>query len=306
MKGLLIALVLLPLTAIASPPLTADNLRLMAGQAEREERLRASRVDPNDLASLLPGQLVIDATMDKQAREKEPTLAPVSTKYTASPAVKQSTAVNASRPSTAVATVDRDVYIPPPRQATGKTRIMADAVPVASQSRFGIRMGTWLRARLERNTTSADPGRLELVLIDEVVGDVKGLGQGTLLFADKAYNQSTQRLDMQVVKAITPEGDEFTLRGLIYDDKRNAGLPGLVTGQPVSQSIGKGVSRGLLDASRVALSGLSNSAVVNAVTDRTAEAVITDKQTLLDVQNTQPYTIYVTAQDVLIRVEETF
>ncbi len=318
-----LTLLLLPLIMVVTEAqaITAEELRLIAGQADREDRLRASRINPNDLSSLLPkmNQPAPPVTLSpKKAHQKSGK--PVSKKYTQQPktsAIKKTTlkpispstqaATQVAKLSIAPSTTKPDnVYIPPPRIANTKTHTYTDAEPIAKQQTYGIRMGAWLPARLERNATSADPGRVEIVLIKTVQGDHQTLPAGTLLFAEKAYNQGTQKLDMQVVKAITPQGDEITLKGLVYDAGRAAGLQGIVNGNPITTSVKSGVSRGLLDASRVMFASLSTDAAVGTVVNATTDAVIRDQQAVLDVQSPQPYTIHVTAQDVLVRVEETF
>lgn len=306
----MLVLCLLPTLSQAAPPVTAESLRLMAGEAERQERLRASRVDPNDLSALLPrpaSKASPPAESNKAVAKTPMVTTPVSRKYTrqadARPAEPKGTSAQAETLGTTVAS---NIYVPPSRKMSHNDRIVTDAVTVETQQKYGIRLGSWLHARLQRNTTSADPGRVEFVLTESYPGDIQTLDQGTVLFAKKAFNPATQRLDLQVIHAITPDGQEIDVNGLIYDDQRMAGLAGILSGEAATASLSRGMRRGLLDATNIAVSEISDNAVVNALTDRTRQAYTDDQSAVLDMQDRSTVLLYVASQDVLIRVEETF
>lgn len=282
---------------------TSEELRLMAGEVERDQRLRASRIDPDALGRLLP-QKTPTANTPAHQEEVVQTHVIQSTKY------HRPASANDADTQTATATregekVQANVYVPPPRVMDAKARITTDAV-IVKQQRFGIRLGTWMPARLDRTTTSADPGLVELVLANHVQGDHRTLPKGTLLFARKAYNRGTQRLDLRITKMITPDGHELEINALVYDNARIAGLAGTISNQPVTQTVKSGLVRGLLDTSQLAMNTLGDSSLINTLGDSAVDEVVNNQRAVLDEQQHQTYTIRVTAQDVLIRVEGTF
>ncbi len=81
---------------------------------------------------------------------------------------------------------------------------------------FGIVIGTWFKAHIERRVTNADNGQVEVTLDEDVPGKTKTLPAGTVLFGQKAFNQVSQRLDISLSNGIMPEGIEFDLeQGLV-------------------------------------------------------------------------------------------
>lgn len=96
------------------------------------------------------------------------------------------------------------------------------------QPPFGIRRGTWAEVRVERRISSADPGEVELTLLETISGQHRDLPGGTLFFARKAYNGSSQRMDMMVTTALLPDGREIRVNAFAYDRQRNAGLTGSI------------------------------------------------------------------------------
>lgn len=300
MKRWIWLLLLIPAVVQA---VTSEELRLMAGEVERDQRLRESRVDPNELGNLLPQDTRAIATPPAQQEEIQPDR-PRSTKYHR-PASPDNAGDSFTVTTKETAKIRNNLYVPPPRIMGAGARITTDAVTVA-QRRFGIRLGTWMPARLERTTTSSDPGMVEMVLTQDVDGDHRTLPKGTLLFARKAYNQGTKRLDLQIVKVITPEGHEMKVNALVYDSSRVAGLVGTVTGPAVTATVKTGLVRGLLESSQLAMNTLGDSSLINTLGDATVDEVVNNQRAVLDEQQQQTYTIRVTAQDVLIRIEETF
>ncbi|MCP5005395.1 MAG: hypothetical protein GY941_15880, partial [Planctomycetes bacterium] len=139
--------------------MTAEELRLLAGEAEQKQRQKDGRLDINDLDSFLPAvqQETIPAPEPEpepqlesiQAPEPEPKLQqkPKSTKYQKSDIIKTSKPVPVIQKKTAFSS---DVYIPPPRPgSTSKNSGSSDAVEL-KQRRFGIPLGTWVSAKLNR------------------------------------------------------------------------------------------------------------------------------------------------------------
>lgn len=137
------------------------------------------------------------------------------------PVAPQSTASTRSLPS--------NVYIPPARStSTARTRTETNILAVPDQPPFGIRRGTWAEVRVERRVSSADPGEVEITLLETISGQHRDLPSGTLLFARKAFNGRSQRMDMMITTALLPDGREIRVSAYAYDRQRNAGLTGSI------------------------------------------------------------------------------
>lgn len=305
MKNIFLAFLLCPSGLLAVTP---DDLRQIDGEAERIKRLKASQIDPNNLSSLFEdtGSKAKENVLVKSGgvlkkTDKKRQKTNISDKNSDSTRIEKKQRVKKEESES-----NQNLYIPPPRQNAGKSRIKTDAV-VISQKKYGIRMGTWISASLLRSTSNSDPGLIEVVLTEDVVGDVKTLEKGTILFADKFYNYGTSRLDMHAIKAITPSGYEMDVSGLVYDTQRTAGLLGIVTGNMLSESVKSGMSAGLINVSRAAVKNFAkDGSMAGAMTEAAADSIIDDKEAVLTLNQIQPYTIRVAAQDILIRIEETF
>ena len=282
-------------------PVTPDELRALSGVTEREEQQRANRAKTSDPKTLLPVS-------------KEPVrTTPQSSKYgTASTPARSNASGIAARENgreaasdTAGPGSDDSDYIPPPRSGTGTNNaIYSDSVPVPKQ-RFGIRLGQWLEAALERNSSSAEPGLVELRMTADVVGDKRTLRTGTLLYASKGLNGGTKRLEMQVTKGITPDGHEFTMKGLIFDAQKVSGLNGImqIDNSQIAKHSGTNAA---LAAVAAGARGLARTSPFGAAATSATETAITDTNRSTEFNTSLREVIYVSPQPVLIRVEEMF
>lgn len=112
----------------------------------------------------------------------------------------------------------------------------ASAIPVGvtiqekeDADAFGIPLGTWARVQLKESVNSADKGEAELTLLDSLVGDYQTLPRGTKLFARKRFNNGTEKLDLEVSLALTPEHEEISdIQARVYDSAKREGLNGVV------------------------------------------------------------------------------
>lgn len=284
-------LTVLLLRASAADAITAEELRGMADEKQRENTQRQGRANTGSLGTLLPES-------------------PKSSKYgTASkpqPA-KKAVARPASAPASSPAAASSDaanIYIPPtrPNMGTSDRTITTDAVP-ASQS-FGIRLGSWLSAELRRNTTSAESGTVELHLTSDYAGDRRTLPAETVVFAEKTLNATTKRMELLVTHGITPDGREFEMRGLAFDPQRIPGLSGIFVldkKQVASNAGTKGAIAGV-GAAIGQLTGGVAGAAANAAT----QSALNDTQQASEFNNGQQAVIYVSPQPLLIRVEKQF
>lgn len=136
-----------------------------------------------------------------------------------------------------------------------------------------------------------------------VHGKRKPLATGTQFIAEKIYNPGTKRLEMRILKGVSPDGEEFTLRANVYDLDKRAGLGGLVKTKKV---VVPGFKRGLLRGGGRLVDELGTNTVLGTVASTTANTVINQKSQDISQSLTTQYIIYVNQQTLFIRVEESF
>lgn len=276
------------LYASSAAAVTADELRGAAAEQDRETTQRQSRTDTGSMGSLLP--------VDPQKSGGSQT----SSKYDtgAKAAAKKHDAAAAS----GVEDVS-NLYTPPPRSSavSGGQAIVTDAV--RSTVAFGIRLGSWLNASLDRDTTSGESGSVELTLTGDAIGDRRTLPAGTVLFADKNLNNITKRMEMVVTHGITPTGQEFEMRGLVFDPQKTPGLAGVYV-LDKKESVSRGVQKGAIAAVGAAV-GMAGPGVAGVATNAATQSVLNDAGTVTD-NNAAQAVIYVSPQALIIRVEKQF
>jgi hypothetical protein len=198
---------------------------------------------------------------------------------------------------------DPDIYIPPPRLDTASTT--QSQVFAQETRRFGITLGTWFRANLERRITNADNGQVEVTLAEDVPGNSRTLPAGTVLFGQKTFNQASQRLDISLSQGITPAGEEFSLVASVYDHTKVSGLAGSVQRQRDAEVRSAAAKRAL-----TAAQALLSTSLDTAGAGELAEGVGQVGDELLDNERRlvrEPAVlIQVSPQPVLVRVNQTF
>jgi len=373
-RCLLIVLLISPVTLFAESEdngITAERLRLVASDAEREKRLRASRVDPTNMNSFLDHLYsaekkgdalntiipeeerksraegifnynksgVSSQSSNKQLNENNAQGALTSESL---PDFKQSNinktnktgksntgAVRSSKYSNNAEFMDQTiqhqvthkntktikiiqpqynefVYVAPARSAGGGNGASNNSdAGVVAKRKFGIRIGTWMKGRLNRSTTNSDPGLVEVHITEEIQGDRRSLPAGTIVFCQKRFNRGTRRLDMEILRALLPSGEEVELTALIYDEQRTAGLRGIVV-ENENRSVTSGLVDGVLTAGgKIASLGANSSAGI--IIDSTINSVSGDQRQINKAKNpTIAYTIHVPAQTVLVQIQTTF
>ena len=275
------------LYASSAAAVTADELRDAAAEQDRETTQKQSRTDTGSIGSLLPG--------DPQTSSKYDTGAKTAAKK---PAAKKHDAAAASGVGEG-----SNLYTPPPRSSagSGEQAIVTDAVN--STVAFGIRLGSWLNASLDRNTTSGESGSVELTLTGDAIGDRRTLPAGTVLFADKNLNNTTKRMEMVVTHGITPTGLEFEMHGLVFDPQKTPGLAGVYV-LDKKESVSRGAQKGAIAAVGAAV-GMAGPGVAGVATNAAAQSVLNDAGTVTD-NNAAQAVIYVSPQALIIRVEKQF
>lgn len=301
------------LYASSAVAVTADELRGAAADKDREALLRQGRANTGSLGSLLPND---SAKSSKYGSSKHGTGAKTAVKKLATkkkrvakkpggvpaPGVPEVSNV-AEVPGVPGVSDTSNLYTPPPRYSavSGGQAIVADAVH--STVAFGVRLGTWLNATLGRNTTSGDSGSVELTLTSDAIGDRRTLPAGTVLFADKALNNITKRMEMVVTHGITPTGLEFEMRGMVFDPQKTPGLAGVYV-LDKKEVVARGATKGAIAAVGAAVGSLGGGAA-GAATHAATQSVLNDANQVAE-GNAVQAVIYVSPQPLMIRVEKQF
>lgn len=295
------------LYASSAVAVTADELRGAAADKDREALLRQGRANTGSLGSLLPNE---PAKSSKYGSSKHGTGAKTAVKK---PTTKKKRVAKKPGGVLAPGVVEvsgvpgvsdtSNLYTPPPRSSavSGGQAIVADAVH--STVAFGVRLGTWLNASLGRNTTSGDSGSVELTLTSDVIGDRRTLPAGTVLFADKALNNITKRMEMVVTHGITPTGLEFEMRGMVFDPQKTPGLAGIYV-LDKKEVVARGATKGAIAAVGAAVGSLGGGAA-GAATNAATQSVLNDANQVTE-GNAVQAVIYVSPQALIIRVEKQF
>ena len=283
--------------------ITADELRGEAADKDRETALRQNRANTGSMDDLLPSDKAPKSSKYGPVSGSTTTKTKKNTtrKTTGSKSVSAVTAAPASGVS---GSADLNIYIPPVRAANATANgqaIVTDAVQ--STVSFGIRLGSWLSGSLERNTTSAESGSVELNLTSDYIGSRRTLPAGTTLFADKTLNNATRRLELVITHGITPDGQEFDMRGIVFDPNKTPGLAGVYTIDK-KEVASRGVTKGAIAAVGAAV-GMASPGVGTTAANAATQSVLNDANQVTD-SNAQQAIIYVSPQALIIRVEKQF
>lgn len=184
------------------------------------------------------------------------------------------------------------------------TGISSDVV-LPKQTRFGIYRGTWIDGAMMRPATNSDPGQVEIVLTADVEGKSKVLPSGTKLFADKRFNQGTNRLDLIVNAALLPDGREIQISAIVYDRHDVAGLVGSIQSNDQS-ALAQGFNEGLVNAGSAFVRGLVSDPVGSALIGTTANAVASNQRSVLRAERVAAFTINVPAQSLRLQITKSF
>ena len=278
-------LTLLPFLWVSvAQAVTPEELRAMTSEQENNNNARANRAQTGNMQSLIPAPAA--------GAQAPASTAPAATTDGAG------TATGTPRGASGGSRATSGTSINPSTAA-----ISSDAV--APSTSYGVRLGTWMSAKLTRNISSAEIGQIEITLSTNVVGDKRTLPAGSILFCVQSLNAATKRLDLVATHGITPEGREFKLKAIAYDPARVAGLPGIVElnkNALASHSAAKGITAAL-GAVGSRLAGTNPLATAGAAATQTA---LNDTNPALEYNTAPTAVIYVAPQDLLVRVEEQF
>lgn len=191
-------------------------------------------------------------------------------------------------------------YVPPPRNPN-KGSTVAGVMP-QDKNLYGISIGTWAKAKLERTVSSAESGMIEFVLTESIKGRHQTLPQGTILFANKSINERELKMECITLLAKTPSGEEISgVSFRIYSLDKRAGLAGQVVRDREKEVKGSAKKAALKTASIVAAS--SGSLAGTAATS-VADDMISNEGQFAD-SSVRAF-IRVSPQPVLLKLTKTF
>ena len=290
--------------------ITPDEIRAIDDEAARKQKAKDARVKPGEVDQLLPAAKATD--------ESPTSSSPRSMKYAAASSSMSASSADVSTPArepmvrvigaprTATETPFAMESSPSPavRTVAPSDAIRSDGVMASTKNYFGISLGTWFEVSLTRNVSNAESGQVELTVIEDVPGSRRTMPSGTLLFAEKNYNQGTKRLDCRAVRGITPKGYEFKISAWCFDLQKVAGLNGIVNVDEKAVA-NKGLQRGVLSALRTAATSVTGGNTIAAQgVQGAADSVLNDTRQAADQAAGPIYTIFVAPQTMLIRVDE--
>lgn len=169
---------------------------------------------------------------------------------------------------------------------------------------FGVKRGSWAGLSLRRPVSSADSGSVEYFLTEDVEGDFKVLPVGSILFASKRINESTERLESQVYLAQLPGGEEVKLSGWVYGLNKVAGLPGSLIRDREGESVAAGGNAALAGLRAVTNVAGGGASVAGVVADSYATDMISNEQRYAP--STPGAIIRVSPQSALVQFSEPF
>ena len=194
------------------------------------------------------------------------------------------------------------VYSVPTGSSGKKAEVSTFALAV--EKPFGVKRGTWAEVSLSRPVSSADSGSVEYQLSDPVVGDLKTLPAGTVLFASKRINESTERLESQVYLAQMPDGEEVKLSGWVYGTNKVAGLPGSLIRDREGENVAAGGNAALAGLRAATNAAGGGAGVAGVVADSYASDMIANEQRYAP--DTPGAIIRVSPQRALVQFSEPF
>ncbi len=200
--------------------ITADMLRHLSHESYHRHKHNRAPVYPGKIAAFMHEMLPSEISATNTKNLPPP---PSSTKITSTEDEKppQMIVVTPLPPHPS----STHIYFPPQRVVT---KSHSDDIHQPKKKSFGIDIGKWIKGKIKRQLTNADPGLIEIIVTEAVKGRVRTVPAGSILFAQKYYNQGTLKLDLIVQRGLLPDGEEFPIKGLIYNTQFHAGLVGQV------------------------------------------------------------------------------
>jgi len=266
---------------------TAPAAKMEKPQDQNEPRQQTALAEANTRLKALEAEL---------ARLKSP---PASK----NPLKQITTASKTTAPSGKV----KYVYIPP--SLRGSTASVSNSRQIEAPTKtihFGITIGTRIPVRLNSSATNVQPGYIQFLVEEDVVGEKKTLAKGSTIFCQADAVLGSPRLFTSAVKGITKDKrTEFSLRGNIFAEDGKAGLLAVIVND------GRGLSRAKDAGVRVLGTGLINMVPGADITTQAgkaaAELVIDENSEENSAKHGRPnYVLDAEPQLAVLQIEETF
>ncbi len=211
-------------------------------------------------------------------------------------------------------TSNSGVYISPALRNLGNTfnddgaRISNKASvqsPEEQHITYGVTIGTSIPVELDNSATNVQPGYVQFVTTEDLIGYKKTLPKHTRLFGQPSAVIGSDKLFVSISVGIDPDTNvEFTLSGAVFD---NEGDPGLIA---YIVNDGRSMARAT-DAGVNALgAGIVDLIPGNVATDAakaSADSLLKEKQNNDSHKNGSPsYIVQANPQKASIQVERTF
>ena len=199
------------------------------------------------------------------------------------------------------------VYVPP--SLRGSTASVSNSRQIEAPTKtihFGITIGTRIPVRLNSSATNVQPGYIQFLVEEDIVGDKKTLAKGSTIFCQADAVLGSPRLFTSAVKGITKDKrTEFSLRGNIFAEDGKAGLVAIIVND------GRGLSRAKDAGVRVLGTGLINMVPGAGITTQAgkaaAELVIDENSEENSAKHGRPnYVLDAEPQLAVLQIEETF
>lgn len=215
----------------------------------------------------------------------------------------------AARPSAGeqqISTATR--YISPSlRGGNGRAQRNEARVERSSRNRvtFGISLGTEIAVSLDNSASNIQPGLIKLTVDETVRGRKDDLPRGSTFFARSSAVLGSERLFLNVSKGVTPNGDEFSVQGVIFDIKREPGLAARVVSD--GKMLARASSEGLNTLSRELLGAAPTDGVTGAATEATLGQLLKEKESGDRAEQGRPaYVVVASPQTATVQIESTF
>lgn len=168
---------------------------------------------------------------------------------------------------------------------------------------YGIPFGQWVKVRLEREVTNADNGDIELYLVDPLSGKKRDVEAGTILFANKQFNEATKRMDLTVSKAIKPNDETISLKAVVYDSNKISGLAGTLERDRIGEAK-SAIGRSTLQVVDTVVDSTKGQSVAGQASGNVANEMLAHEGRYLEKAPNALIRVY--PQDAYIRIVESF
>ena len=282
------------------PPAGAGNKPETSGEVEGEDSARDG--SSSEGSPEVSGTEAGAASEPKPQPAAEPERNPEVSKPDVQPQISVAPSANEKQRSTTTR------YISPSlRSAGGRGQRNQARVERSDRNRvtFGISLGTEITVSLDNSASNIQPGLIKLTVEETVRGRKDDLPRGSTLFARSSAVLGSERLFLNVSQGVTPNGDEFSVQGVVFDTKREPGLAGRVISD--GKTLARASSEGLNTLGQELLGAAPTTGATGAATEATLKQLLKEKQSEDRAEQGRPaYVVIASPQAATVQIETTF